>query len=255
MRPHKRQTEILTAVKSRGTCSILELASELDVSDETIRRSIKPLVRNGLVVKVHGGIVLSKNLEPEPPFARRMNEHIKEKHVISMLVAGMISDGDSIILDTGSTTAYVARALSERRNLSVVTNCTEIGRTLARESSNRVHISGGMLRSDDWATFGPSTIDFVSQFHVSFAILSIGAVSDSGNFMDYHLEEAEFSRAVIQQAHKTIVVVDHSKFSNANFVKVCGPEQVDIVVTDRSPPQWVAASLEDAGVTVMTPQG
>ncbi len=253
MHPHQRQTEILTAVKSRGTCSILELANELDVSDETIRRNIKPLVRDGVIVKVHGGIVLNKNLEPEPPFARRMNEHIKEKQAIAMLVADIIADGDSIILDTGSTTAYVARALSERCNLSVVTNCTEIGRTLARESSNRVHISGGMLRPDDWATFGSSTIDFVSQFHVSFAILSIGAVSDSGNFMDYHLEEAEFSRAVIQQARKTIVVADHSKFSNTNFVKVCGPEKIDIMVTDRSPPQQVVTSLEDAGVTVMTP--
>ena len=79
MRLHKRQNEILAAVKSSGACSIIDLATQLKVSDETIRRNIKPLVSEGLVEKVHGGIVLSQNQEPEPPFERRMNEHVEEK--------------------------------------------------------------------------------------------------------------------------------------------------------------------------------
>jgi len=234
MRLYNRQNEILAAVKSRGACSIVELAAQLKVSDETIRRNIKPLVRQGLVEKVHGGIVFNQALVHEPPFERRMNEHIGEKQ---------------------QTTAYVARALGEHRNLSVVTNCTEIARTLAREPSNRVHICGGPLRSDDWATFGSSAISFVRQFHVSFAILSIGGVTDTGEFVDYHLEEAEFSRAVIQQARKTIVVADHSKFGSRSFVKVCDFEQVDILVADRLPPGDILAGLDDAGIEVITPEG
>ena len=254
MRLHKRQNEILSLVKSRGACSIIELASQLKVSDETIRRNIKPLVHQGLIDKVHGGIVLNQRSEPEPPFERRMNVRTEEKQIISELVAGIIKDGDSIMLDTGSTTAYVARALSGHSNLSVVTNCTEIARTLARGTTNRVHLSGGELRADDWATFGPSAIEFVRQFRVSFAILSIGAVNSSGEFMDYHLDEAEFSRAIIRQAKKTIVVADHSKFGSHNFVKVCNALEVDILVTDRIPPEDIQSRLTDAGVTVVTPQ-
>ena len=253
MRLHKRQSKILAAVKSRGACSIVELAAQLNVSDETIRRNIKPLVRQGLVEKVHGGILFNQNLEPELPFERRMNEHIEEKQIISSLAAKMIKDGDSIMIDTGSTTAYVARSLSDHRNLSVVTNCTEIARTLARGPSNRVHLSGGVLRPDDWATFGPSAINFVRQFHVSFAILSIGAITEAGEFMDYHLEEAEFSRAVIEQASKTIVVADHSKFGSRNFVKVCDAGQVDVVVSNRQLPANIMAGFDDAGVKVITP--
>lgn len=253
MRLHKRQSDILAAVRASGACSIIDLATQLGVSDETIRRNVKPMVSQGLVEKVHGGIVLKEPLEREPPFERRMNEHVEEKKIISTLVAKMIKDGNSIMLDTGSTTAYVARALSDHRNLSVVTNCTEIARTLARGLTNRVHISGGMLRPDDWATFGPSTISFVRQFHVMFAILSIGAVTDTGEFMDYCLEEAEFSRTTIQQAKKTIVVVDHSKFNSHSFVKVCSSEQVDMVVTDRLPPAKVMAGFREANVTVITP--
>ncbi len=254
MRLHKRQNEILAAVKSSGACSIIDLAAQLKVSDETIRRNIKPLVSEGLVEKVHGGIVLNQNQEPEPPFERRMNEHVEEKKLISVLLSEIIKDGDSIMLDTGSTTAYVARALSGHQNLSVVTNCTEIARTLARGSTNRVHICGGALRPDDWATFGSSAISFVRQFHVSYAILSIGGVTDSGEFMDYHLEEAEFSRAVIGQARKTIVVADHTKFGSRNFVKVCDFEQVDIVISDRLPPADIMSRFKESSTSVITPQ-
>jgi DeoR family glycerol-3-phosphate regulon repressor len=251
MRLQKRQNEILASVKLHGACSIIELANQLKVSDETIRRNIKPLVHQGLIEKVHGGIVLSQKQEPEPPFAKRMNERVEAKRRISARVATIIKDGDSIMLDTGSTTAYVARALRNHRNLSVVTNCTEIARTLAREASNRVHLCGGALRADDWATFGSAAIDFVRQFQVTYAILSIGGVTDDGSFMDYHLEEAEFSRAVMAQAKKTIVVADHSKFGNPNFIKVCGFSQVDMVVVERTPPDGILRDLRDAGVAVI----
>ena len=253
MRIHKRQTEILATVKLSGACSILELAEQFNVSDETIRRNIKSLVSEGLIEKVHGGIVLSKNEKAEPPFERRMNKNVQEKKRISLLAAQIIKDGDSIMIDTGSTTSYVARALNEHKNLSIVTNCTEIARTLGRETSNRVHICGGALRADDWATFGPSAINYVSQFQVAYAILSIGAVTEKGEFMDYYLEEAEFSRSVIQQARKTIIVVDHTKFGSRNFVKVCDPERVDMVITDRLPPPDLIIGFREAGVAVITP--
>ena len=251
MRLQKRQNEILASVKLHGACSIIELARQLEVSDETIRRNIKPLVHQGLIDKVHGGVVLSQKQEPEQPFGKRMNERVEAKQLISARVASIIKDGDSIMLDTGSTTAYVARALSDHRNLSVVTNCTEIARILAREASNRVHLCGGALRADDWATFGSSAIDFVRQFHVNYAILSIGGVTDDGGFMDYHLEEAEFSRAVIAQAKKTIVVADHHKFGNPNFIKVCGFDEIDMVVVEQAPPAEIESALLEAGAAVI----
>jgi DeoR family transcriptional regulator, glycerol-3-phosphate regulon repressor len=251
MRLQKRQNEIMASVKQHGACSIIELARQLEVSDETIRRNIKPLVDQGLIDKVHGGVVLSQKQEPEQPFGKRMNERIEAKQLISVQVATLIKDGDSIMLDTGSTTAYVALALGDHRNLSVVTNCTEIARTLAREASNRVHLCGGALRSDDCATFGSSAIDFVRQFHVNYAILSIAGVTADGGFMDYHLEEAEFSRAVIAQAKKTIVVADHSKFGNPNFIRVCDFDEVDMVVVEQAPPAEIESALLEAGTVVI----
>lgn len=251
MRSHKRQDEILASVRLHGACSIVDLAQQLQVSDETIRRNVRPLVEEGLVDKVHGGIVLRHKQEPEPPFEKRMGERVEAKQAISASVAAIIEDGDSIMLDTGSSTAYVARALADHRKLSVVTNCTEIARTLAREPSNRVHLCGGALRADDWATFGPSAIEFVRQFHVNYAILSIGGITSDGGFMDYHLDEAEFSRAVMAQAKKTIVVADHSKFGNPDFIRVCGFDEVDMVVSDCAPPEDILRGLLESGVAVI----
>lgn len=253
MQAHRRREEILRMVRASGDCSIVELAHALDVSDETIRRTIRPLIDEGLIEKVHGGIVLAEHKRQEPPFQRRMQEHTNEKKAIADLVAGIVESGDSIIMDTGSTNAYVARALRRHDNLSVVTNCTEIARTLAPVGGNRVHISGGELRADDSAVFGPTSIEFVRQFHVRYAILSIGAITDDGEFMDFHLEEAEFSRAVIGQAQQAIVVADHSKFGSRAFVRICDPAQIDVLVCDRKPPDALASVLAEAGIVVVTP--
>lgn len=240
-------------VRASGDCSIAELAEALKVSDETIRRSIKPLIDEGLVEKVHGGIVLGEEDANEPPFQRRMQEHVEEKSAIADLIATIVKSGDSVMMDTGSTNAFVARALRRHDNLSVVTNCTEIARTLAPVGGNRVHITGGELRADDSAVFGPSSIQFVQQFQVRYAILSIGAITENGEFMDFHLEEAEFSRAVVAQAQRTIVVADHSKFGSRAFVRICGADDIDLLVSDRRPEPPLADRLEEAGVSILTP--
>ncbi|GJL82157.1 MAG: DeoR family transcriptional regulator [marine bacterium B5-7] len=240
-------------VRTRGDCSISELANALDVSDETIRRTIKPMVTEGLVEKVHGGILLTEPGGQEPPFSRRMQEHVKEKSAIAECIAELVTSGDSIMLDTGSTNAYIARALRRHDNLSVVTNCTEIARTLAPVPGNRVHITGGELRADDSASFGPSAIEFVRQFQVKYAILSIGAITIDGDFMDFHLEEAEFSRAVIAQAQQVIVAADHSKFGSRAFVRICDRQLINILVSDKAPPDGVSQVFHDADITIMTP--
>ena len=231
----RHETAILNAVRLRGASSIAELADQLCVSDETIRRHVKPLVRKGLVIRVHGGVVLPDRLQ-EAPFQRRLQKNRDAKQRIARAMAEQIEDGDSMIIDCGSTTAYVALALQNRSNLHVITNSVEIARTLASRNQNRVYVTGGELRADDAAAFGKPAIDFIQQFHVDYAILSIAAVNDRLEFLDQHLAEAEFSRAAIAQARETCVVVDHGKFGRNGLVRVCGLEEIDLLVTDKAPP-------------------
>ncbi len=250
MLSNQRQSEILRAVQLHGTRSIGDLATEFDVSGETIRRSIKPLVEQGLVHRVHGGITLPERLH-EPPFSLRMRKNQEAKRRIAALAAEQIRDGDSLIMDTGSTTAYIALALSNHSNLLVVTNSIEIARTLATRNGNRVYMAGGELRVDDCATFGLDASSFVSRFEVRHAVLSIGAINSNCSFMDFHLCEGEFSRAVIQQAEQILIAADYSKFDQDAAVKVCSAKQVDMLVTDRQPPPHCAGLLNQAGTRIL----
>lgn len=247
----RRESEILQAVRLQGSCSIGELAARFGVSEETIRRTVKPLVSSGLVRKVHGGIVLPDRLK-EPPFQRRMQEHREAKQRIGAAVAARIKDGDSLMLDTGSTTAYTALGLANHSNLVIITNSVEIARTLASRNGNRVYMAGGELRADDGAAFGQAAQDFVRRFHVDYAILSIGAINEAGVFMDYHLCEGEFSRAVIEQASEVIVVADRSKFGTRAPVKVCDAEAVDLLVTDGAIPRKLSRRFAQSHTRVVT---
>ncbi len=238
-----RQATILKALGRQGACKVNELAEQLAVSDETIRRDVKAMAGKGLVERVHGGVVLPP-APSEPAFQKRMARNAEEKRRIARLAAAQIRNGDSVMLDTGSTTAYVARALAEHKDLLVVTNCTEIALRLA--GRNRVYLAGGELRADDGAVFGAAAIRFVEQFRARTAVLSIGAVDPADGLMDFHLQEAEFSRALIQRAERTVVVTDHSKFGGHAPVRVCGFEEIDLLITDRAPPPELARRIAEA---------
>lgn len=247
-----RQAAILKAVTARGSCSVAELARELKVSGETIRRDIRVMARQGLVRKVHGGVSVPDKLR-ESSFRQRLLENAEAKQAIARLAATQVQNGDSLMMDTGSTTTYVARELDEHHDLMLVTNCTEIARTLARGNNNRVFLVGGELRGDDGALFGGDAVRFVERFRSRLAILSIGAIDLAAGFMDFHPEEAEFSQAVIARANRVMVVADHSKFGRQASVMVCALEGADLLVTDQPPPPAFAKRLADAGVEVLIP--
>ncbi len=248
--PTRRQSEILGAVRLRQACSIGELAESLGVSEETIRRNVKPLAAQGLVRRVHGGITLPETFQ-EPPFQRRMQANSAAKQRIAAKVATLVQNGDSLMLDCGSTTTFVAQALAGHSELVAVTNSAEIARTLAAKASNRVFMAGGELRSDDTASLGASALDFVRQFEVQHAILSIGALDEAGGLMVYHLAEAEFSRAVMARAQRVVVAADCSKFGRRGLVRICDPDRIDVLVTDEAPPPPLARRLAEAEVEVL----
>jgi DeoR family glycerol-3-phosphate regulon repressor len=245
-----RQAAIMKALGLHGTCTVTGLADQLTVSGETIRRDIKIMANRGLVERVHGGVVLP-DLFREPAFKRRLDRNPEAKRAIARTAASQLRNGESLMMDTGSTTAYVARALAGHSDLMVVTNCADIAGALAGSSRNKIYMAGGEFRADDAAVFGTSAIRFVEQFKVRTAILSIAAISADAGFMDFHLSEADFSRAAIRQAGRVMVVADHSKFTAQAPVKVCGFAEIDILVTDRPPPPPVAERLNQAGVTVL----
>lgn len=249
MPPSKRQREILRLLEREGTVALSDLARKLNVSLETIRRDIKPLAGSGSLVKMHGAVSLLSTVG-EAPFERRMRENSEAKRAIAAAVAATIRDGDSIMMDTGTTTSFLARELLSHRRLTVVTNSSDIARTLATLNDNKVYMAGGELRSDNGAAFGSTAIDFVSRFSVTHAIISTGAVNAEG-MMDYDLEEAEFARTVLMRGRRTLVVTDHSKFGREGLVRVSGFDAITELATDRPPPGDIAEAIEAAGARLV----
>lgn len=249
LKQSKRHAEIMKLLQVKKSCSVIELANTLDVSDETIRRDIRQLAASGAVEKIHGGVILPQNTL-EPPFLSRMQEQREEKEKIARLAASMINDGETILLDNGSSSCYVAHELITHKNLTVVTNSTEVARELCSRNQNRVFMAGGEIRSDDSAAYGPMAIEFAKQFTTNRAILSMGSITADQGCLDYDLSEAEFKRAILPQARNVIVVADHTKFTRSGIVKVCDLDNIDLLITDREPPQEIIDKIGEHRIRI-----
>lgn len=238
----RRQIEIVEAARAAGIVRIGDLAHDMGVSLETIRRDIRPLVETGTLIKYHGAVSPSFT-GAEAPFERRMRDNAREKVMIARHTAAMISDGDSVMMDTGTTTSLLARELLRKRDLTIVTNSSDIARTLATVNGNKVYMAGGELHGDNGAAFGRSAIELVASFAVRHAIISIGAVDAATGLMDHHLAEAEFARTVLDCGQQRTVITDHTKFARTALVRVCGFDDFDLLVTDAKPPEPIFEQL------------
>ncbi len=252
MRHSKRHADIIRIVREEGTVSIADLAVRLGVSLESIRRDVQPLAVEGTVIKMHGAVTLPHRIG-EAPFERRMRENAPAKRAIAETIAGLVADGDSVMLDTGTTTSYVARALLDKRDLTVVTNSSDIARTLSTVNGNTVFMAGGQLRGDNGAAFGWAAIEFLRRFRVRHSIVTAAAVGAATGLMDYDFHEAELAREVLLRGENRLIATDHSKFDRQALVSICGFEGFDTLVTDALPPPDIAAALGDHNVGVLLP--
>ena len=249
-RRSKRHADILRIVREQGTTAISELAETLDVSQESIRRDLKPLTETGELIKLHGAVTLPHNIG-EAPFERRMRENLGAKRAIAQTAARSINDGDSLMLDTGTTTSILARELLTKRNLTVITNSSDIARTLATVNGNTVFMAGGELRGDNGAAFGSSAIEFIRKFRVQHAIASIGAIDAETGPMDNDYGEAEFANAVLHQGERACIVTDHTKFARKGLVKMCEFEDIHTLFTNQQPPTAILSRLDEADVELV----
>ena len=239
-----RGAEILDLITmSGGSMRIHSIAEALDVSEETVRRNVRRLSEDGFVQKVHGGVLL-KHGSIELSFTQRMDECPLSKHRIASHVSGLISNGSSLFLDIGSTTAFIANALKNHTELLVVTNSIAVAHTLAARNNNRVFMPGGELREHDGGIFGAQVLDFVSQFRTDFSVLSAAAINAKNGFMLFDLEESHYSRAIMARSGTTIIAADSTKFGRSAPISIGDPSGVDLLITDATPPQDIVTAAK-----------
>ena len=240
----KRHADILRILDAQGTVTVVQLAQSLGVSSETVRRDLRPLTDGGAVLRMHGAVSLT-GLSGEAPFRRRMRENAAAKQAIARVFAASVRDGDVLMLDTGTTTSFVARALTAHRRLTIITNSTDVARTLSVTGENRVFLAGGELRGDSGAVLGSAAVDYVGGFQAGCAVISAGAV-DAQGVMDFDPAEADLARVMLAQAARRVLVTDQSKFGRRGLVTVTVWGGLDEVVCDNAPSPDIAAAIAEA---------
>lgn len=257
MHPNHTQRQILNELrKAGGLQRVSVLAEALDVSGETVRRNVKRLAHMGAVEKFHGSVQLVDTNNPmEENLQDRLDLNPVAKRRIASHVVTMIPNDSSLFLDIGSTTAYIANALRDHRNLMIVTNSIYVAYRLSMRNNNRVFMAGGELRSHDGGVFGGGAMTFVENFKTDFAILSTTGLSVRSGFTLFDLEEARFSRHIMGNSAVRIIACDASKFGREAPVTIGDPSVVDHLVTDSLPPEDLRAALNDWGIKIHLAEG
>lgn len=252
--PAERRSRIADLVRERGRVTVEDLAVEIVISRETIRRDLNALSAKGLVRKFHGGAARITG-DAEGSFRQRMGQSVPAKLAIARRAAALFAPGESLFIDTGSTTLYFAEALAQAEGLTVITNSSAIARTLSPPGSpHRVVLIGGDYQHDNQETVGVLAVSQIHGFRTRHAVLTIGAIAESGAVMDFSIEEAEVARAMVAQSEEVTILADVSKLARTALCEVCRLEQVHRLVCDGPPPTGVARAIEAAGVELLLAQ-
>ena len=227
-----REVELMVTLRGfGGSARTSNLANALNVSEETVRRTVKALAKSGLVQRVHGGVYLT-NAEALTPLVARLGKRTIEKARIATRAIDLIPNGSCVFLDVGSTTAFVAEGLKNKRNLTIVTNGLHAAQALMNFNENRVFLAGGELQMVESGAFGTDTINYVARFNFDVAIFSVDGIDPSDGFLLAAAGEAELARNIARRARRTIVVADHNKFGQGAPMIAYDPADVDTVITD-----------------------
>ncbi|ODN69961.1 DeoR/GlpR family DNA-binding transcription regulator [Methylobrevis pamukkalensis] len=249
--PLTRQQRLVELLAERGQVTVAELVTLFEVSRDTIRRDLDLLEQRGLLLRTHGGAVRNDALvRVDSSIAQRMDAQADAKRRIGARAAALVRDGETLILNGGSTTCYFAAALGERRDLTVITNNLRLPPAVPEAAARAIHILGGAYWAVSQVTLGPVGFPQVVGINADTAVLGVTGISDRGPSMGV-IEEAAAAAAMIDVAARTILVADSSKLGVTAFAAVAGFSRIDVIVTDAEPPPAITAALAAAGTQLL----
>jgi DeoR family transcriptional regulator, fructose operon transcriptional repressor len=248
--PADRLQVIADFIRERGSVRSRDLVQALGVTDETIRRDLARLAEQGLVRRAHGG-ALAVRPSDETDTAFRLREHAPEKAAIGRRAAELVADGSSIILDSGTTTLGLARALRGKQNLVVVTTAVTNAIELVGNPTMSVIMTGGMIRPSTFGASGQLAAATLRGLHVDQAFLAIHSVSVAGGLTYPSFEEVDAKRAMIEAAAEVILLADHSKFGRQALVRVAPITAVQRIITTAGIDPDEAAAIRELGIDLI----
>jgi DeoR/GlpR family transcriptional regulator of sugar metabolism len=247
MFPEGRRELILRTLRRDGPAAVGSLAERLGVSQATIRRDLVHLDKEGRLSRVHGGAVAAT--DTDDPFAEVALHNTAEKDAVATHAAELIKDGEAVLLDIGTTAHRLARKL-HGRSLTVITSNLMVYEELKDDVDIQIVLLGGIVRRSYHSLVGFLTEDNLRQVHADRLFLGTSGVRPGGQVMDTTTVEVPLKRAMIAAADQVVLLTDASKFPGTGIAKVCGPEDIDVVVTNAPADPVTRAALRDADVEV-----
>jgi DeoR family glycerol-3-phosphate regulon repressor len=252
MKPYERQPQIEAIIRREGEVSVEMLAQRFDVSSETIRRDLGFLAEHGRIQKVHGGARRPKLIR-EPSHEERATTAAAAKSAIGRRLADAVTPGETLFIDTGSTTLAAADALAAIPNLTVITNSCRLAERLAGTSQDAtIHLLGGRYGLDNAQTTGIAVIEQLQAFRADRAILTVAAIDPHEGAMDASLDEAQIARAMIRNARSVTILADSGKFGRQAAYAVCAAEEIDLIISDGQLDKAHKEALRNKGVELWT---
>lgn len=236
----ERRNAILEKLQAERRVVVGELSELYDVSEETIRRDLDKLENDGFAIKSYGGAVLNENSNLDLPFNVRKNRNVLGKQKIAEIIADRINDGEHIMLDASSTAVAIAKAIKDKKDLTIITNSLEIGVELIEAPGCKVISTGGEVLSSSFALVGYLTDRAISNYNVDKAIISSKGFDLHAGITDSDERHANNKHSMLQVAKERILAADHSKFNRVSFAKCGTLRDLTMIVTDEKPDQeWL----------------
>jgi DeoR family transcriptional regulator, glycerol-3-phosphate regulon repressor len=247
-----RHQHIVSLIHQRGYASNDDLARQLGVTVQTIRRDVNLLAEEGLVTRHHGGAGLVSTVE-NIAYAERQVLNLPEKEAIARMVAAEIPSRSSLFINIGTTTEAVARALARHEELRVITNNLNVAALLGREARFQVVVTGGTVRSHDGGITGQPVCDMLGEFRADYGIIGISGIDEDGSLLDFDHDEVRAARIIMRNSRQVFLVATHAKFGRRPLVRLGHLSEVTALFTDRAPPAGIGRLLAEHGVQLRIP--
>jgi DeoR family transcriptional regulator of aga operon len=251
MFPEERRREIMATLKQDGRCLVADLARALEVSEVTIRQDLDALEKEGLLRRTHGGAILDAKIGLERPFQVEETERKVEKERIGAAGAELISSGDTVILDVGTTVTEAARCLVEQKKRpTVFTNGLNIAAILEGDPELTTVVTGGTLRAKQHSLVNPFADLVLSRINADLALLGANGVDVARGVTNVNVAEAEIKALFVRAARRRVLLADSTKIGKVALAKFADVEQIDLLITDRGADPDEVSALRERGLEV-----
>ena len=248
-----RRSEILEELNSKGQVSVVKLSKAFHVSEVTIRNDLAQLEKQNVLIRARGGAfkIILHHIGIDSPLSKKGKEHFHEKQRIGQAAIKFIEDGDTIIIDSGTTTMEMSQNLNQFKDLTIITNALNIASILSENNNFNIFMPGGFLRTKSLSLVGSLAEESFHDFYCDTLFLGADGFDTKYGLSTPNVEEAHMNMIMIEIAKKVIVVADSSKFARRRFAFIAPISKIDVVITDSGIPEEDKQRLERAGVEVI----